>query len=48
MKKRKILTRPTAISTIQLDDIVYDTTPVKIERLHIKALRKMRQSFAKS
>lgn len=46
MKKRKILTRPTAISNMQFDDIDYDMSQVKVERLHAKAMRKLRQQLA--
>lgn len=46
MKKRKILTRPTAISSMQFDDLDFDTSQVKAERLHAKAMRKLRQQLA--
>ncbi|HUS26617.1 MAG TPA: hypothetical protein VMY99_04705 [Nevskiaceae bacterium] len=46
MKKLKILTKPTQVSNVRLDDLDYDTqTPkweVKAERLRARRWRKLR------
>lgn len=46
MKKRKILTRPTAISNMQFYDFDFDMGQFKAERLHARALRKLRHKLA--
>jgi hypothetical protein len=45
MKKIKILSHPTQIATIKLDDFEYDTnqTQDKVEKLQIRKWRKLRQ-----
>ncbi len=45
MKKIKILSHPTQIATIKLDDLEYDTnqTQDKVEKLQIRKWRKLRQ-----
>ncbi len=50
MKKVKILSHPTQIATIQLDDLAYDTssqeTREKMNRLQIRKWRKLRREMA--
>ncbi len=50
MKKVKILSHPTQIAKIQLDDLAYDTTAQetheKINRLQIRKWRKLRHEMA--
>lgn len=49
MKKVKILSHPTQIATIQLDDLAYDTnqeTREKVARLQVKKWRKLRHGVA--
>jgi hypothetical protein len=46
VKKRKILTRPTAIASMQFDEVDADMSQVRAERLQTKAMRKMRQQLA--
>lgn len=49
MKKVKILSHPTQITTIQLDDLDYDTTGAsqdRMTRLQIKKWRKLRHELA--
>lgn len=45
MKKVKILSHPTQINTIQLDDLDYDTNGAdeKMTKLQIRKWRKLRQ-----
>ena len=44
MKKVKILSHPTQINTIQLDDLDYDTTAAddKLTKLQIRKWRRLR------
>jgi|GEM_PF-853951 len=49
MKKVKILSHPTQIATIRLDDLEYDTTAEineKIAKSQIRKWRKLRQEAA--
>lgn len=50
MKKVKILSHPTQIATIQLDDLAYDTNQEtaqdKVTRLQVKKWRKLRHGVA--
>lgn len=50
MKKVKILSHPTQIATIQLDDLAYDTsnqeTNDKMNRIQIRKWRKLRHEMA--
>lgn len=50
MKKVKILSHPTQIATIQLDDLTYDTTNQeareKVNRIQIRKWRKLRREMA--
>jgi hypothetical protein len=50
MKKVKILSHPTQIATIQLDDLAYDTssqeTREKMTKLQVKKWRKLRHGVA--
>jgi hypothetical protein len=45
MKKVKILSHPTQINTIQLEDLDYDTSPSddKMTKLQIRKWRRLRQ-----
>ena len=44
MKKIKILSQPTQIATIQLDELEYDASPMedKVTKLQIRKWRKLR------
>jgi hypothetical protein len=50
MKKVKILSHPTQIATIRLDDLAYDTSNeearAKVERVQIRKWRKIRHETA--
>lgn len=49
MKKVKILSHPTQIATIQLDDLEYDAAPQasdKATRMQIRKWRKLRHEMA--
>jgi hypothetical protein len=50
MKKVKILSHPTQIATIRLDDLAYDTNNeearAKLERVQIRKWRKLRREVA--
>lgn len=48
MKKIKILSHPTQIATIRLDDYDYDSTQVaeKVARMQVRKWRKLRQQVA--
>lgn len=49
MKKVKILSHPTQIATIQLDDLEHDTAPQasdKVTRMQIRKWRKLRHEMA--
>lgn len=47
MKKLKILTKPTQVTNVQLDDFDYDTADweAKAERLQARRWRKLRQQL---
>jgi hypothetical protein len=50
MKKVKILSHPTQIATIQLEDLAYDTSNEqareKVNRVQIRKWRKLRRELA--
>lgn len=48
MKKVKVLSHPTQIGTIQLDDYDFDTTAAqdKLVRLQVRRWRKLRHEIA--
>jgi len=48
MKKIKILSHPTQIATIKLDDLVYDTSQAsdKVAKAQVRKWRKLRHEIA--